>query len=474
MKKNKILLYLMLLFAILLCIPSIQYLLMNRTVDGFDAYYTYRLMKSNNQMIGLLSGCIVIGLILLFSLCYLFVIKKEKQIFQNKKQVFIWIACISFIFMLILPFLSSDIYYYIGDSWLSSQYHENPYYTSVTDLQKKGIYDKILDNTGYWKNTTSVYGSLWNGIARGLVSLSFGKVTIALFVFKLASYAVHLAIVALVYKMTKSTKCMLLYGLNPLVLIEFLSNVHNDIYLVFFTGLSFYFLLKQKNIYLTMISLAFSISIKYSTVLLVPFVLLYYFRKEKILKKIGYCFISGLAIVGMVVLLYLPYYRDVSIFTNMLAQGQKYSQSILTFLLLKADRKIFDLVNFFVMPVFVIVYVDMLINICFDKKLTWHKCMKIYNKEMLIFIFIVLSSFQKWYLLWILPSFIWQNKTMRKFTLLLTLTAILPSISYFRVEGDPYEIGMTYSIKMLLLAGILLMITYAKKICHKIKLERKI
>ena len=56
---------------------------------------------------------------------------------------------------------------------------------------------------------------------------------------------------------------------------------------------------------------------------------------------------------------------------------------------------------------------------------------------------------------------------MRKFTLLLTLTAILPSISYFRVEGDPYDIGMTYSIKVLILAGILLMITQSQTLASE-------
>ena len=141
MRNKKILLYLMVAVSILLCIPSVLYLIVNKTVDGFDSYYTYSLIKTGNLQIGILNGTIVIGLLLMFSLLYLFIVKEEKNIFDNKKHIVIFIAIIAFIFMLILPYLSSDIYYYIGDSWVCSKYHENPYYTSVKDLQDSGIND---------------------------------------------------------------------------------------------------------------------------------------------------------------------------------------------------------------------------------------------------------------------------------------------------------------------------------------------
>jgi len=192
MNRNKSLLYIIIAISVILCIPSVCYLINNQTVDGFNAYYTYTLTNHTNKIIGLLSGIIIIGLLLIFSIFYIKLIKQENQIFKNPKQTIIFIMIVSFLFMIILPYLSSDIYYYIGDSWLSSKYQENPYYTAVSDLQEKGINDEILANTGVWKSTTSVYGPLWNTIARILVSFSFGKVTIALFIFKIAAYLVHI------------------------------------------------------------------------------------------------------------------------------------------------------------------------------------------------------------------------------------------------------------------------------------------
>ena len=409
---------------------------------------------------GIISGIIIIGLLLIFSVLYLLIIKKENKLFKNQKQIIVLILAISFIFMLILPYLSSDIYYYMGDSWLLSKYKQNPYYVAVSDLQDQGINDEILENTGYWKNTTSIYGPLWNSIAKMLISLSFGSVTVGLFIFKVVSYLIHILNCCLIYKITKSRKYMLLYGLNPLVLIEFLSNVHNDIYLVLFILLSLYFLIRKKSIIFTILFLALSVSIKYSTVLLVPFILIYCFRKKTVPKRILYCFISGVSIIAFVVLLYMPYYRDMSIFTNMLVQGSKYSQSLLTYILLNGSSNLFEIANFIVIPLFAIIYIFIIIDILFKPKITLKNILTKYNIAMLLFVFVVLATFQKWYVLWLLPTIIFQNKNMRRFILYLTITALIPSIKYFMVEGDPYYYGVSYSIKMLIISITLVIISW--------------
>lgn len=458
MKKYRMLIYLTILISIVLCVPSIIYLINNGTVDGFDSYYTYTLKKTNNEMTGIISGIIIIGLLLIFSILYLFIIKKESKIFKTAKQIIIFIGIIAFIFMLILPYLSSDIYYYMGDSWLLSKYKQNPYYVAVSDLQDQGINDEILQNTGYWKNTTSIYGPLWNSIAKMLISLSFGSITIGLFIFKIASYLVHILNCCIIYKITKSRKYMLVYGLNPLILIEFLSNVHNDIYLILFILLGLYFLIRKKSIIFTITFLALSISIKYSTVLLVPFILIYCFRRKTLPKRIVLCLISGLSIISFVVLLYMPYYRDMSIFTNMLVQGSKYSQSILSYILQNGARDVFEIVNYIVIPLFAIIYIFIVIDLLFRPKINLKNILRRYNITMLLFIFVVLATFQKWYILWLIPTIMFQSKNMRKFILYLTITALIPSIKYFMVAGDPYYYGVSYSIKMLTISTVILVI----------------
>ena len=456
MKKYKILIYVMTIIAIILCVPSVRYLINNKTVDGFNEYNTYTLEPWKNESIGLLSGIIVIALLLIFSILYILIIKKQKNIFKNRKEIMFFIIIISFLFMLTLPYLSSDIYYYIGDSWLLAKYGQNPYYTAVSDLQAMGINDEILNNTGCWKSTTSIYGPIWNYISTFLVKFSFGNVTVALFIFKMASLFIHFINTNLVYKITKSNKCMLLYGLNPLILIEFLSNVHNDSYLILSILLALYFLVRKKDKILTIIFLAISVAIKYSTILLVPFILIYIFRKETTLKRTIYCGISGIGIIALVVLFYMPFYLDYTVFTNMLVQNSKYSQSILLHFSLTMDRTSFDLIKSISIMGFMIFYIDSLCVILFKRKITLKELMRKYNFTMILFIFIVLTTFQKWYILWLLPTIMWQRKNMRKYIIYLTIVAIIPSIRYFIHGNDSYIYGQWYVIDTLCMSIIVM------------------
>ena len=456
MKKYKILVYLMILVSMILCMPSIMYLINNKTVDQFDGYYTYSLIRTDNLIIRIMSGLLVIGILLLFGYIYINICKHEKQIFNSRKQILMFILLISIIFMFILPFVSSDIYYYIGDSWLAAKYGKNPYYTSVGDLQNSGINDEILNNTGYWKNTTSVYGPIWNMTATLLVKMSFGKVTIALFIFKFAAYLVHILNSHLMYKITKSNKWMLIYGLNPLVLLELLSNVHNDIYLILFILLTIYTLTKKNNIWLASIFISISIAIKYSTILICPFILLYYFRNEKnIPKKILKCIGIGLIIISIVVLLYMPYFKDVTIFKNMLVQSNRYSQSIWAYLATIETRSaLLCVLNDIKLYLFALSYVMILIKCIFKTKINFSYLMRKYNWVMLVFIFLVLTNFQKWYVLWLMPTLIWGRKNIRNFILNLTIFGMAPSLIYFIIGNDTWVYGVYYSIILVILSAV--------------------
>ena len=469
---NKILLYLMILVAIILCLPSIMYLLAHHTANGFGAYYTYSLILSDNQMVRNLSGLTVIGLMLAFSIMYLMIIRREKKIFKNKKEIIVFITIVSFIFMMIMPFLSSDIFYYMGDSWLASKYHENPYYTTVQDLQDNGINDEILSNTGFWKDTTSVYGPLYVMISIGLSWLSFGSVTAALFIFKVASLIIHMANCYLVGRITKSNKYILTYGLNPLVLLELLSNVHNDIYLLCFVLLSLYYLIRKKKKGLSFLFLALSIAIKFSTILLVPFILIYAYREYDIGKRIVYCMLSGIAIVGIVVLLYMPFYRDITIFKNMLAQGDRSSQSFMALALVKLKRypELIGWLRNIRLPAFACLYICMVTYVLCKRNVTLEMVLRKYNLLMLVFIFVVLTNFQKWYVLWLLPTIIWQKKYMRNFILALTVVAIIPSYTYFKIQNDFFIEGIYYSFMMLVWSAL---ITVMLELRYRFKVQKQ-
>lgn len=453
-------LYLMIITCILLCAPYIIHLIQNGTVENFDSFHAYTYNLKDSRLVRIMNWVIFTTLILIFSVLYLYILKHEKKIFNNRKQIYIFIFIISILFSLILYYIMYDIFYYMGDSWLSAKYGENPYYTSVLDLQNNGIDDEILRNTGPWKHTTSVYGPIWNMISTVLIFFSFGNVSIGLFIFKLSSLILHMLNCHIIYKLTKNRKYVLLYGLNPLVLLEALSNVHNDIYLVTFTLLALFFLIRKKNIGFSLIFLAISVATKYTTALIVPFLLIYIFRDKSIYKRFWYCLTSGIGIIIFVIIAYMPYYRDISIFTNMLVQGEKYSQSILAILMKATGYNEFKWIERLVMFSFLFIYINSVIKILLTKNLKLKEVLNKFNIILLLFIFGVLSSFHEWYIVWLIPTLMWQKKYMRYFIILMTIVSLIYPVGFFITCSDAFIYGKTYSINIILRAAIITGIIY--------------
>lgn len=236
--------------------------------------------------------------------------------------------------------------------------------------------------------------------------------------------------------------------------------MHNDIYLVTFTLLALFFLIRKKNILLTLLFLAISVATKYSTALIVPFILIYIYKDKTISKRILYSFISGIGIIAFVVLSYMPYFRDVSIFTNMLVQGEKYSQSILAILLNKIDFNILTYIKTTFTGIFIFIYIISVIDLLFKKNLRIRDSVSKYNIVTLLFIFGILTNFHEWYLMWIIPTIMWQKKYMRYFIISLTIVSLIYPIGFYIVCADSYIFGLTYSIKILIGASILTASTY--------------
>lgn len=212
---------------------------------------------------------------------------------------------------MIVPTTSLDVYSYIGNGWVDSHYHENPYYTSVQDITNEYGPDQMLGKVARcWRDEPVVYGPVWSLICRVLTSCSFGNITLALYIFKIASFTIFLTCSFFIYKIARKKKFVLLFALNPFILFEFLSNVHNDIFLIFFILLAIYFIKTKKNITFAVASLAFATGIKYLSILLLPFLLLYALKEEERKNRIKKVILYGIEFAALLGVFYLFYIRD--------------------------------------------------------------------------------------------------------------------------------------------------------------------
>ena len=159
---TKIIKPIFIILLIISTIPSIIYLIQNKTILNFDKYFTI-LFNDTDRLEQTLIYIIILAII---TTLYVLILKNRDKIFKNIKQVYIFIVISATICIFIIPFISSDIFYYLGIGRLDSKYGQNPYYTTITEFVESEDNAKYLENdttlsAGYsnpWSDTTVVYG----------------------------------------------------------------------------------------------------------------------------------------------------------------------------------------------------------------------------------------------------------------------------------------------------------------------------
>ncbi|NCN82856.1 MAG: hypothetical protein GW947_02710 [Candidatus Pacebacteria bacterium] len=173
--------------------------------------------------------------------------------------------------------LSHDVFNYLFNAKMVMVYHANPHVQTALEFATDD-WTRFMHNT----HTPAPYGYGWTGLSLVPYLLGFGKFTWSWLVFRLFSVAslvlVFVALQQLARRMGKkvSLSDAAVFFLNPLVLIEVVANSHNDLWMLAPALFGLSFLLARKRFSLgwrvgiSLLLLAFSISIKYATVTLLP------------------------------------------------------------------------------------------------------------------------------------------------------------------------------------------------------------
>ncbi len=315
----------MMVTAILFALPSVIYYTQNKTILNYPASWTF-LMEHTLNLDATTGLILFLIAFVFFTAIYFVMIKKQAQVFKSEKQIFYLIIVISCFFMLMIPFGSKDVFAYIGNGWIGAHYQENPYQMSVGEVQEKyqASQDVMFENVApVWRYEKVTYGPVFTMLVTVFSYFSFGNIDLAFCIFKIANLCIHLGCCWFVYQITKKRKFLILYGLNPVVLLEGLTDVHNDLWLVFLLLLAIFFASKKKNLNLTILCLSLATAIKYVAILVLPFLVLSIVKKQEIKARIGACMKAGILFVAMLVICYLPYMRDFGVFTGLFLQQRK-------------------------------------------------------------------------------------------------------------------------------------------------------
>lgn len=438
--KNKIIKFTFIVLNILFVIPSIMYLIKYKTVVGFNAYNNFFLEQQYDHIVASITYLVIFILLMI-----LYSVILKKKMFKNIKEILIFVTIIGGIYLCMVPWTSSDIFYYMGVGELDSVYNQNPYYVTMQEYynaNKDNINDEILEcgTNNCWASTTVVYGTIAQMIFAFCSAISFKNATFSIFVFKLVNLIVHIFNCYIIYKLCKKKVFSVMYGLNPFILLELIGNVHNDVFIIFFVLLSLFFIIKKKNIILSIIFLALATGIKYFTVLLLPIILLYNFKDEenifhKILKIIKYLILFLL----IYLIEYIPYFEDINILFASFPQVDRYTKSIYSALMLLCrDRfNISVFIRYGIVLIFLSVSTISYIKFLFNKNNKISKMLKEYN-TILIFAVLILSNLQIWYFSWFFCTIIWQKRKCQCNIIAFSAIAEIAN-SIFMISSNQYR-----------------------------------
>lgn len=460
------------IISFIFTMPSLMYLIKNKSIYRFSYTFEYILQKKITP----LSNCIdaVMYVLVFFILFYLyyFIIKNINNFFKSNKSMYIYIVVIAVLFLIIIPITSYDVYSYIGNGWVDFKYSENPYYTSVQQVWDENGPDQMLGKVARcWRNEPVIYGPAWSIICKILTSLSFGNITAALYIFKFATLIIFVGSLFLIYKITKKKIFVAMFGLNPYILFEFLSNVHNDIFLVFFVLLSIYFIKNRKNVILSVVCVAIATTIKYLSILLLPFIIIYALRDENIKNKIIKTIIYGLEFLAILCAFYLIYIRDLNVLAGIFIQQNKYGRSIFLgiYYLLNGDQNILRVAKIIALGIFAISYVTIVFKLFFTnkmKELKFSKLMRVYQIFLFLFTFVLITNFNAWYVIWLFPTLFFQKAKNIRYTLYLSAGVIYSYAISYATKIDNETVGIPYLIVMICTVIVL---SYVRKNNKKVK-----
>lgn len=210
-----------------------------------------------------------------------------KQVWNRKlkeKDLFILIILTAGILFLSYPAFSYDVFNYMFDAKIVTNYGQNPYIHKALDYPA----DPWI-NFMRWTHRTYPYGPSWLVFTVPLSYIGFQYFLPTLYLFKILMAASYLGSAYFLYKTLKLISKenaifgTIFFALNPLVVIESLVSAHNDIVMIFFAILAIYCLVLRKKIK-SAIYFLISGGVKFATLLTLPVFLLKMFSEKIKLK----------------------------------------------------------------------------------------------------------------------------------------------------------------------------------------------
>lgn len=216
-----------------------------------------------------ISTYLFLGIVIFTFALYAITLNLVSKKLIDRKNLIRIILFVSGILFLSYCAFSYDLFNYIFDAKILTHYHQNPYFHKALDYPGEPMLSFMR-----WTHRTYPYGPAWLVLTVPFSYVGFGIFMFTFYLFKILMLGSFIGSVFLIERISKKMDvnplfAMAAFALNPLVLIESLVSAHNDIVMMFFALLSIWMFLEKKYVK-SFMWLAFSILIKFATVLIIP------------------------------------------------------------------------------------------------------------------------------------------------------------------------------------------------------------
>jgi hypothetical protein len=355
-------------------------------------------------------------------------------------------ALLSAVYAFGMPWVSPDVFFYVGSGWLEGHYGLSPYIHGASDATGF-MRDEMFGNIfpGFLGGTTT-YGPLFQKLSEGVALLSGGSEKLALAFYKIINLGIHAGASYLVYRIAPksiSRLALFCYAANPIILFSLLTCAHND-HLMNFSLLLSFFLLRERRAFLCGFFLGAATSFKYFPIVFLPiFVCAVFFAESKrnLTMKLA---AAGLLILGFVVVVigaHSMYPESLPKVANTISEGiQVYRNSIYHVLSLLSDIVIpvsFESVLRATRTIYVISYITVFIYYLSQMRKDWFfGAIKVSLIVAVLYFIIVNKTNQEWYVTWLLGlAFVLPGEHFRRFGL--QLSALFLPLVIFTVKNSP-------------------------------------
>jgi hypothetical protein len=230
----------------------------------------------------------------------------------------------------VYPLTATDLFSYLGQSWVWVHYQQNPIFTPPARFP----HDPLMPLSDGYERFGTPYGPLGIVIDAIPAVVVGNRLLASLLLLKGLFSAMALGCAYLSYRILREVRAplavsgALVVAWNPLVIVEVSVNGHNDIAMMVLVLLGLLLAVRQRLV-LGPVVLSAACMVKYGAAFLIPLVLAYAVRRQKTWDdRVFYVGSVAAWAFAVVVVSYLPFWEGTGTVSSLLSQSERSVNSL--------------------------------------------------------------------------------------------------------------------------------------------------